>query len=674
MRGRRDRGRQGDGAGVPSAPGGRVQASKESVAAGGDIDWVINGDHNTLTHVYVLPTLPGSDTKHEAPTARLISECHPLDLEVHHAIRVATGSSELPAYVPREHDVHLRRVVDAARGGRSQLCVLVGESSTGKTRACWEAVQPLATEGWRLWHPFDPTRAEAALTGLASVRPKTVVWLNEAQHYLAPPQVGDRIAAALRTLLTDNERAPILVVGTLWPEHWDQLTSMPDKSEHDPHTQSRPLLTGRQVHVPGAFAEHDLAALRSAAATDERLAQALAGAADGRITQFLAGVPALLDRDRHASPGARAILDAAMDARRMGCGPDLPATFLEDAATGYFLQSVFRSLDDDWFEDALAYTERPVHGNAALLQRTRRAPGSRRDDRYLRLADYMEQHGRRTRSHLCPPSSFWDAALRHLSRRNDVSALASAASARWRLRYASLLEARARQLPWAEPPIGPDVQAPGYDWLDADANWPAEHLTCRALTDLAYTAADAFDYEEAAAMALQAAECCQPDALAEIALQHEEAGLNADASDLAHHAAANGAPACLSHLAMMREDKALYDQAEHYAREAAEYGLTSTLADLAERREAAGNKESAEVLWEDAARYGHPEALANIARFQYEAHDIEGAARTAREALDRGDAASPHYRFEPLWARLWPHGIEPDGTPTLPDHQDHPQC
>jgi hypothetical protein len=649
-----------------------VQASKESVAAGGDIDAVINGDHNTVTHVYVVPsTQPGSGTNQEAPIARLISECHPLDLEVHHAIRVAAASSELPAYVPREHDVHLRRVVDAARGGRSQLCVLVGESSTGKTRACWEAIQPLAAEGWRLWHPFDPTRAEAALAGLAAVGPKTVVWLNEAQHYLAPPQVGDRIAAALRTLLTYTERAPILVVGTLWPEHWDQLTSLPTKSEHDPHAQSRPLLTGRQVHVPGAFAEHDLIALRNAAKTDERLAQALAGAADGRITQFLAGVPALLDRHRHASPGARAILDAAMDARRLGCGTDLPATFLEEAATGYLPQSVFQSLDDDWFEDALVYAERPVHGNAALLQRTRRAPGGQRDDRRFRLADYMEQHGRRTRSLLCPPASFWDAALRHLSRRTDVTALASAASARWRLRYASLLEERARQLPWAEPVIGPDVQAPGYNWLDEDANWPAEHLTCRALTDLAYTAAEAFDYEEAAALALQAAECCQPDALSEIALQHEEAGLAIEASDLAHHAAANGAPACLSHLAMMREEKALHDQAEHYAREAAEYGLTSTLADLAERREAAGNRERAEALWEAAARYGHPEALANIARFQYEAHHIDGAARTAREALDRGDAASPHYRFEPLWARLWPHGIEPDGTPTLPDHQDH---
>ncbi|MGA6226561.1 hypothetical protein ACPESV_40210 [Streptomyces umbrinus] len=669
--GRRDQGAQDGDGGIPQAPGSRVQATKDSVAAGGNIDAVISGDHNAVTHVYVLSSpQPGNDAGQDALATQLISEFHPLDLEVHHAIHVATESSELPAYVPREHDVHLRRIVDAARGGRSQLCVLVGESSTGKTRACWEAIQVLAADGWRLWHPFDPTRAEAALSGLSMVGPRTVVWLNEAQHYLAPPQVGDQIAAALRTLLTDTDRAPILIVGTLWPVHWDQLASLPIKPEHDPHAQSRQLLTGRQVHVPDAFTERDLIAVRSAAETDERLAQALAGAADRRITQFLAGVPALLDRHRHATPGPRAILDAAMDARRLGCGTDLPASFLEEAAAGYLPRSVFNSLDDDWFEHAVAYAIRPVHGNAALLQRTRRTPGSGRDNQCFRLADYMEQHGRLTRSSQCPPASFWDAALRHLSQRADLGTLASAASARWRLRYARLLTERARQLPWSEPDIRPDVQPPAYDWLDRDVNWPADHFTCRALADLAYTAAAACDYEQAAALALQAAECCQPDTLAEIALQHEEAGLTVEASDLAHNAAANGAPACLSQLAMMRERAALFDQADHYARAAAEYGLTSTLTDLAVRREAAGDKEHAESLWETAATYGHPEALANIARFQHEAHDMDGAARTAREALDRGDAAYAH-RIAPLWAKLWPHGIEPDGTPTLPFQEDH---
>ncbi|MEU3708755.1 hypothetical protein [Streptomyces catenulae] len=40
---------------------------------------------------------------------------------------------------------NLAEVVSAAAGGRSQLCVLVGEASTGRTRACWEAIRaPIA--------------------------------------------------------------------------------------------------------------------------------------------------------------------------------------------------------------------------------------------------------------------------------------------------------------------------------------------------------------------------------------------------------------------------------------------------------------------------------------------------------------------------------------------------
>jgi hypothetical protein len=62
-------------------------------------------------------------------------------------------------------------------------------SSTGKTRACWEAIQNLP-ETWRLWHPIAPGRAEAALTGISGIGPHTVVWLNDTHHYLTTPGTG----------------------------------------------------------------------------------------------------------------------------------------------------------------------------------------------------------------------------------------------------------------------------------------------------------------------------------------------------------------------------------------------------------------------------------------------------------------------------------------------------
>ena len=49
------------------------------------------------------------------------------------------------------------------------------------------------------------------------------------------------------------------------------------------------------------------------------------------MIQFLAGAPELLARYRNAPPAAAALIDAAMDARRLGMGAGLPQAFLEAA-------------------------------------------------------------------------------------------------------------------------------------------------------------------------------------------------------------------------------------------------------------------------------------------------------------------------------------------------------
>jgi hypothetical protein len=182
---------------------------------------------------------------------RWVSELSdPFALEIHRPVDAEgpAGLPALPPYVPREHDGSLAAVVAHAAAGASRLAVLVGGSSTGKTRACWEAVTlPGALPGgWRLWHPFDPTRPEALLDGLPQVGRQTVIWLNEAQLYLgAPGDAGERAAAGLRTLLADTGRAPVLVLGTLWPEFWDALTRS--------NTTISTLLQGTRIGVPAVF-------------------------------------------------------------------------------------------------------------------------------------------------------------------------------------------------------------------------------------------------------------------------------------------------------------------------------------------------------------------------------------------------------------------------------------
>jgi len=292
----------------------------------------------------------------------------PFVLEVHRPVEVdgpaGAGLPVLPPYIRRAHDEDLAVIVGRAAGGRSGMAVLVGGSSTGKTRACWEALS-LLPAGWRLWHPFDPTRPEAALGDLARVGPQTVVWLNETQLYLdTPGDTGERVAAALTRLLTDPARAPALVLGTLWPVHWDALTR-----SRDTRPQACKILDGTSIPVPAAFTGPALGDLWRAAAGDPRLAAA-ATAPDGQVTQHLAGAPELLARYRNAPPVARALIDAAMDGRRLGHSLALPHALLEAAAPAYLTDAEWDQLGEDWLEQAWPTPPPPAKAPPA------RSPGS----------------------------------------------------------------------------------------------------------------------------------------------------------------------------------------------------------------------------------------------------------------------------------------------------------
>jgi TIR domain len=362
-----------------------------------------------------------------AGAGRLLAEVtDPFALEVHRPVQpedVPPGLPVLPDYVPREHDRLLGHVVAAAAAARSGIAVLVGGSSTGKTRACWEALGLLRDQDqpWRLWHPIDPSRPDAALRELPDIGPRTVVWLNEAQFYLdtADAGLGERVAAGLRELLRDPGRSPVLVLATLWPEFWDTLTVRPASGSGDPHAQARELLAGHDIAVPAAFTPAQVSQL--AATADPRLALAAGSAQNGEVIQFLAGAPELLARYRNAPTVAQAMISAAMDARRLGMGAGLPQAFLTDATSGYLTDDQWDGLGEDWAEQALAYAAVPCQGARGPLTVIRPRPGraGRRnppgqpagptataDGPLYRLADYLDQYGRAHRASQIPPPGF----------------------------------------------------------------------------------------------------------------------------------------------------------------------------------------------------------------------------------------------------------------------------
>ncbi|MEV7523826.1 transcriptional regulator [Streptomyces sp. NPDC091371] len=591
-----------------------------------------------------------------APEAgRPIREWHPHDLEVHPAVEPAPPLGEphpgltvpaMPSYVRRPHDAELAGVVADAAAGNSRMAVLVGSSSTGKTRALWEAVQPLAAQGWRLWHPFDPTRAESAQAELARVRPRTVVWLNEAQHYLGAGQgVGERIAAGLRTLLADQRRGPVLVLGTLWPRYADDYTR-PAALGQDPHAQVRALLAGRLVMLPDRFDPPALDAARALAGQgDRQLGLALERTQDGRLAQFLAGAPALLQKYRAASPAARALLCAAVDARRLGVGPHLPYAFLTQAAEDYLTDDEYDTLEDDWYERAFTETGRAVHGDLAPLRRMRPRsaggpPGDHTSGPVYRLADYIEQHGAHERRALCPPASFWSAAYEHVDDPESLLLLSRAAASRLRLHWSHRLWLRAAELgdTVAMVEVAKAKRRAGdVEGADRLIERAAEAGHDQSAMSLAMSRAAVGDFDRADRLVRLTCDAGEEGPLLHLAHWYAQEGHPARAEDLCAYAARSGSDVARALLDALRRGLTGLDVLEFVTLRCSGPFGGDDLAEVAEERAKAGDLQRADELYRLAADAGHTRALVGMCLLRQSMNDEEGVAEVCCLAVEAGN-------------------------------------
>ncbi|MEV4514207.1 hypothetical protein AB0K00_35265 [Dactylosporangium sp. NPDC049525] len=579
---------------------------------------------------------------------RPIGACDPFDLEVHRSIALPERAGALPVlppYVPRGHDTQLAESVAAVIAGQSRLVALVGGSSTGKTRACWEAVQALPGR-WRLWHPIDPTRQEAAVAALAQVGAETVLWLNEAQHYLLlphNPSLGEQVAAGLRTLLHDPRRRPVLILATMWPKYWDTLTAEPAPGGADPYAQARALLAGTGVRVPDSFTDADLQTLRDSAGGDPRLDLA-ARAPGGQVTQQLAGVPALIERYEQAGAVARAVIDAAIDARRLGHPVPIPHALLEQAAPGYLTDHEWDQAGDDWLEQALAYTAKPCHGVPGPLIRIRPRPGDRTQPGgpHYRLADYLEQTGRAERADTFPPPGFWNAAAA-LTDPRILRQFGGHAEQRGRYQRAVQLYQRTVELGdtgalWRLAVLRD--QSGDHAGAAALVRQAIELSAAGALQLVAELRYQAGDQAGAAALVQQAVELGHTDVLRRLAVLRNQVGDHVGAEALVRQGGELSDTGALRLVAVLRDQAGDHAGAEVLARQAAELGDTSALRFVAELRSQAGDHAGAEALARQAAELGDTSALRLVAELRNHAGDHAGAEVLARQAAELGDTSA----------------------------------
>ncbi|WP_432182460.1 SEL1-like repeat protein [Streptomyces sp. NBC_00063] len=514
---------------------------------------------------------------------------------------------KLPEYLERDHDRRLRNhLYTAARGQKPMLVLVRGASCTGKTRTAFEAVQD-CLPGWQLVFPKTCEGLIALLdTGVPDQR--TVLWLNEAQNYLADPERGEETSAALRSRL--EESGPIVILGTLWPEYHRALTATPRPGQDwtDLHPHARALLEHAVVvNVPASFAANLLEGPR--VHRDPSLASAIITSTGGRITQTLAAGPQLVDHYQHHTephgPYGHAIITAAMDARRLGHSPHLPIALLEAAAPGYLTEARRAAAPDGWFTHALAYAREPVRGVASALEPAANPDGMGALPGVFCLSDYLDHHARTARRYIFPPEAFWTAARDHATSAADLNALAHGAHTRRRNRIAVDLAERA-----------------------ADAGEPS------ALYELARSHFGAVGFEDPACLMQKAADAGSLNALVRLIPRYISQSDIRGAERLAERAAELAFPYGLLELARWQERTGKAQEADRLFRKAADAGHPYSLLELARWRERTGNTREADRLRRQAADAGDPTALTELALQLDRDGDTEGAEQLAQRAVD----------------------------------------
>ncbi|MFG2353593.1 hypothetical protein [Streptomyces sp. NPDC048521] len=380
----------------------------------------------------------------------------PWELSAYDVIRVSgrPGLPRMPDYVPRAHDEELARIAARTASGTSASLLLVGEPSTGKTRALWEALTsvPEVRADWTIWEPAKSGTHAQLMADLERVGPRTVVWLDDTRErlLLSTADAREDLARGLRRLVHDELRAPVLIVDTMWPDDYRALRTT-SAGRHGTH--ARLLLEGHVVEVPATFRGAALRTMRRQARSDPRIDEAVRHArsttpdrSEIAVTQYLGGVPRVLRLAQEASPGGKALLRSATHARLLGYGPALPERLLAEGAVAYLEDWEYEAEGEDFAAAALAYLSdraecrgvRPPLGRVPRRPYEEGAAGP-----YYRLNDALEHRARSGRRTAVPvPAGMWRALLAH-GEPHHLTAVGAAAERRGLRRLADRLYARA---------------------------------------------------------------------------------------------------------------------------------------------------------------------------------------------------------------------------------------
>lgn len=320
-----------------------------------------------------------------------------------HRARTEPNLPPLPHYVRRDRDTELeqRLIQTRTRGG---LVLVVGPSTSGKTRAVWEAAQKILPDH----HLLYPS-ADAALHHLRELTtdstPPWLLWLEDLERYLRP---GGLDPETVHRLL----RSGVPIVATMRTLHHEEFSRghVPDEDDDVGATEARTVGTRilgvvTPVHLAREWSPGELA--RARASSDPRLAEAHRHSAEFGIAEYLASGPELLSLWRNARrptsprerghPRGHALVSAAVDLGRAGLTNPVSVETLK-ALHVHYLSVQLRPED---FDSAWRWATEQRFGAAGLLVPGDFELATWRAFDYLLEAEYEHP----------VPDPVWDAAL-----------------------------------------------------------------------------------------------------------------------------------------------------------------------------------------------------------------------------------------------------------------------
>ena len=320
----------------------------------------------------------------------------------------------LPTYVDREIWPQLNVwAEEAAKDGG--FLVLVGDSAVGKTRLLYE----LALAKFPKLFVVAPTLGDASVVNALAEAdfplPPLLIWLDEFHRFLAGrylPEGGVALqASALERLL--KAPTPVVLLGAYWPGHSQYFRALSRGSLAEPEPQnpvayqivSNPRLVELRLD---SFSQNERRRAAILASQDSRLADAIADP-DYNVTEALAGAPRIMGLYRGATMTGRALLPAAIDARRIGYQWSFTKEMLQTASAGYLRPAETNS---SWFEEAFRTALRVDRGASALIQVLGVTDSG--NPRYS-ISDYLLQRASRERRSCWPAATVWEAAIHHTS-------------------------------------------------------------------------------------------------------------------------------------------------------------------------------------------------------------------------------------------------------------------